>query len=55
MANPRMVSIAIALVGALIIAGCGDNGGGGTTVDNPEVVATYPQDGAVDVNLNPLV
>jgi hypothetical protein len=39
----------------LIMAGCGDNGGGGTEIDNPEVTATYPQAGAVDVNLNPLI
>ncbi len=55
MADLRMVFIAIAMAGALMTAGCGGDGGGGTEVDNPQVVATYPQEGAADVNLNPLV
>jgi len=46
-----------ALAGALITAGCAGDGGGDTETDtdNPEVVGTHPQDGAVDVSLNPLV
>lgn len=51
----KMVFIVCALAGALMASGCGDDGGGSTDTGNPEVVATYPQDGAVDVNLNPLV
>ena len=55
MADLRMVFTAIAVAGALITAGCSDDGGGGIEVNNPQVVATYPQDGETDVNLNPLV
>jgi hypothetical protein len=47
----------IVLVASWLIlsAGCAGDGGGETKTDNPEVIATSPQDGAVDVNLNPLV
>jgi hypothetical protein len=55
MADLRMVFIALAVAGALITAGCSDDGKGGIEADNPRVVAIYPQAGAADVNLNPLV
>ncbi len=55
MANSSMLFVGVVLGGSLVMAGCGDDGGGGTKTDNPEIVATYPQDGAADVNLNPLI
>jgi len=45
----------IGLAVVVLAAGCSDNGGGGTDTNNPAVVATYPQAGAVDINLNPLI
>jgi hypothetical protein len=47
--------LGIALVGALFLGGCGDGGGNGIEPDNPEVIATYPEDGATDIGLNPLI
>ena len=54
MPGPKIVFTLILLAGAMIAAGCGD-GGGGADAGNPRVVATYPESGAIDVRLNPLV
>ena len=50
----------LALLGMLAltasaIMGCSDDGSGGPTVRNLTVTQTFPNDKAVDVNLNPLV
>jgi hypothetical protein len=50
-------SLLIGLIAAvgLAVTGCDGNGGSQIEPDNPEVVATSPQDGAVGVNLNPVI
>jgi hypothetical protein len=51
----KTIPMALILAGALMAAGCGGNETNRIAPDNPEVVATSPQAGAVDVNLNPVV
>jgi hypothetical protein len=51
----RSAFVVTALAAAVLATGCADEGGGDTDIDNPDVVATSPEDGAVDVNLNPLI
>jgi hypothetical protein len=52
--NAGSLPIVLILAGALVALSCGGDGGG-ETVRYLKVSATNPQDGAVDVNLNPLV
>jgi hypothetical protein len=52
----RLVTLAMVFVLAVtMLTGCGDDGGSDVRTDPPAVVMTYPEAGASDVNLNPLV
>jgi hypothetical protein len=48
-------AIVVALFLAVMIVGCGEDGGSGGETNPPNVTQTYPEAGATDVNLNTLV
>ena len=48
-----IVLVLVMMVSVLI--GCGDDGGQIVIVNRPSVRQTFPQDGAVDTDLNPLI
>jgi hypothetical protein len=50
-----LLGLTALLIALLVIAGCGDDGGGAVVTNRPSITQTSPWDGAVDTNLNPLV
>jgi hypothetical protein len=49
------ITVGLILVAFLAAAGCGENEAAKVEPQNPRVVSTSPQAGAVDVNLNPVI